>query len=240
MSRGIIMTKSIIGLIGAGCLGEALMHRFSVSCKYEYLVCDICEEKALKVSECTGSTMSSIDSMVKHADYIFMALPMAIIEEFIIKYENKFKSNCVLINLSTSLNTLDLQKKIHRSDLEVIGLKPVCQASALKSGGTCVFYSSSSKSKHLDVVKNILKPLGKVFVGDEMLVSKINEYATLCSLELIIKLEKYLKSLGVDDEVKKAAVVTVAGGTLMDYPYNSDNFNDYIKNLVEKYQLELC
>lgn len=233
------MTKNIIGLIGAGCLGEALMHRFSVSCEYEYLVCDICEEKALKVSERTGSTMSSIDFVVKHADYIFMALPMAIIEEFIIKYENKFKSNCVLINLSTSLNTLDLQKKIHRGDLEVIGMKPVCQASALKSGGICVFYSSS-KSKYLDVVKKILKPLGKVLVGDEMLVSKINEYATLCSLELIIKLEKYLKSLGVDDEVKKAVVVTVAGGTLMDYPYNSGNINDYIKHLVEKYQLELC
>lgn len=233
------MTKKIIvGLVGAGCLGRAIMKQILRRAEFEYLICDKVKTKAKQLAEEIECRAVSIKETVKMADYIYLALPPTAMRLFLMEHEMDFKKNAAIINLSTSVDSKELESVLKRKDISVIGIKPVCQATAMREGRKVVFVSSSNSEK-LNAIKDMLCEIGEVIIDEEMKVQKINEYATLRALELIIQLEKDLEELNLDNRVKNCAIGTVAVGTLMDYPYVKENINEYITILIKKYDLAL-
>lgn len=230
--------KIIVGLVGAGNLGRAIMKRILRKPELEYMICDEIEKKAKQLAEETGCKWASIQKTVKMADFLYLALPPAAMDAFVKAHETDIKENGTIINLSTSIDSTQMQNMLKRQDINVIGIKPVCQATAMGEGRKAVFFSSS-KSEKLCVIQEMLCDAGNVIEEDEMKVPRINEYATVRALELIIQLENDLKQFDACEEVRKSAIGTVAVGTLMDYPYTKENVNGYITNLIEKYQLKL-
>lgn len=230
--------KIIVGLVGTGNLGRAIMKRILRKPELEYVICDEIEEKAKQLAEETACKWASIQETVKMADFLYLALPPVAIDTFVEAHEADIKENGIIINLSTSIDSIQIQNVLKRQDIEVIGIKPVCQATAMGEGRNVVFFSSS-KSEKLSVIQEMLCEAGNVIEEEEMKVQRINEYATVRALELIIQLEKDLEQFDVSEEVCKSAIGTVAVGTLMDYPYTKENVNVYITNLVEKYKLKL-
>ena len=230
--------KIIVGLVGTGKLGRAIMKRILRKPELEYVICDEIEEKAKQLAEETACKWASIQETVQVADFLFLALPPVAMDVFAEAHEVDIKENGTIINLSTSIDSTQIQNVLKRQDIEVIGIKPVCQATAMEEGRKVVFFSSS-KSEKIYVIQEMLCEAGNVIEEEGMKVQRINEYATVRALELIIQLEKDLEQFDVSEEVRKSAIGSVAVGTLMDYPYTKENVNGYITNLVEKYQLKL-
>lgn len=230
--------KIKIGLVGTGNLGRALMKRFIRESKYEYIICDEIDKKSIQLAVEMECRAASIIDTVEEADFLFLALPPIIILPFITEQAEKIKKDGTIINLSTSVDTMRIQSVLKRKDIEVVGIKPVCQASAMGEGRQVVFFSSSQSGK-MQIIKTLLSKAGEVIQEDEMKVKKINEYATLRALELIIQLKQDLEQFQAEDKVLKSAIGNVAVGTLMDFPYTKENVNGYITNIINKYHLRL-
>ena len=122
------MTKKIIvGLVGAGCLGRAIMKQILRRAEFEYLICDKVKTKAKQLAEEIECRAVSIKETVKMADYIYLALPPTAMRLFLMEHEMDFKKNAAIINLSTSVDSKELESVPKRKDISVIGIKPVCQ-----------------------------------------------------------------------------------------------------------------
>lgn len=67
--------KIIVGLVGTGNLGRAIMKRILRKPELEYVICDKIEEKAKQLAEETECKWASIQETVKMADFLYLALP---------------------------------------------------------------------------------------------------------------------------------------------------------------------
>lgn len=227
-----------IGIIGSGNLGCAIASCLSRKSNLTMVLGDVLEEKAKEASAKMNCQSMDVEQMVKELDIIFLALPPQAMESFIVENEVSFRQGSIIVNLSTGKDTMEIQEKMQRNDIDLIGLKPVCQATALESMEKTVFLTSS-KSENLELLSDLLSKVGKIYRNEEMQVQKINELATLRALELIIQVRKDLEQFQVEDDVLDCAIKSVALGTLMDFPYTKERKNDYIDRLVEKYGLNL-
>lgn len=228
------MSELVIGIVGAGKLGSVLAEKLAKA--GHVLVCDKNSSRSLEVSSLAKVKQASVKEVVAESSYIFLALPPNEVTGFCVDMEKEFKSDIVILNLATSLDTKAIKESMHRNDIQIIGVKPICQSSALRNGSKIKFIISEEFGK-LEELRRMVKDMGDILLGNEMKVQLINEYATLRALELIIQVEDDMKKLGVEQSCVDTAIRTVALGTLMDYPYK--NKNQYISNLVNKYNLSL-
>ncbi|MFF2910182.1 NAD(P)-binding domain-containing protein [Paenibacillus sp. NPDC057934] len=224
-----------VGIVGVGKLGKVLAAKLSTTCSL--YVCDLNEEAAQAISSAFRCNWDQIDKVAAKCDYLFLALPPTIIHGFCTQYASCFKSGSTVLNLATSVDSRGLKDSINRDDLHVLGLKPVCQSTALEQGQRTIFVTSAEQKILSDELAMLISPLGTIQRGHELTVKEINEAATRRALELIINLKSELMEQDVKEDLIEAAVRSVAVGTLLDYPYQE--VNGYIANLLSKYDLQL-
>jgi len=223
-----------VGVIGVGKLGKVIAKK--IPSDISLYVCDLNEEIAKVVSSNISCFCNKTEAIIKDCDYLFLALPPNVITKFCTENSHMFKANSVLLNLATSVDTEEIITNINRADISIIGLKPVCQSTALEQGQKVIFVTSSDNQKQHDILKYLLVNMGTILIGDEMMVRDINEIATKRAMELIINLKNELMEIGINEDIVEVAIKTVAVGTLLDYPYK--DVNGYIANILNKYNLK--
>lgn len=226
--------KEKIGIIGIGRLGSALAKRLAPHCSL--LLSDSFLGKARQMAKILNADFGNTRYLSEKADMILLAVPPEEICPLVEKEEAFLKEGTVLVNLATSLDTHEIKACLKRQDIRVIGLKPITQAYALAHGHPSIFVTSCEEEGLREKLTPLLREIGEIVVGNDMLVKEINAEATRWGLKLFLSLQDKLKSMNVPQNFIDVAIKTVAVGTILDYP--TDGPNSYIEERLKELKWE--
>lgn len=123
----------------------------------------------------------------------------------------------LFVNLATSVPTSDLPPV----PAEVVGLKPVCQFTAVALGLRTVLVTASAR--RIGLLRTLAADLGEVVLGKEEVVGPANRAATKAALRACASLAAELAGRGLPPDLVHAAISNVLVGTALDYPPADDN-----------------
>lgn len=217
------MQNKIIGIIGIGRLGSQIAKKLTP--QHGVIITDKSFDKARQRSKTLGITHLSVERLVQQSDITILTVPPKEVTPLLITMHDDFKSDSIVVNMATSIDTKTLSDCVSRKDIRIVGMKPVTHAYGISQGLPTVFISSYDDQSVVEELADLLKPIGHVIRGDEMVVSDINATATDYALRLCIGLMRDLKQAGIhDDKVIEAALKSVAAGTILDYPPEMPNY----------------
>ncbi|NJQ05673.1 NAD(P)-binding domain-containing protein [Streptomyces lonarensis] len=130
----------------------------------------------------------------------------------------------VFANLATSLPTAVLRRDPALRGATVVGLKPVCQFTAVALGVPTPFLTAAAD--RLALLRAAVGDLGPVLLTDERgedAVGEVNRAATRAALRACTALRAELAGLTADPAVAEAAVRNVFAGTALDFPPDPGN-----------------
>ena len=165
-----------VGIIGTGRLGSALAKRLAPHCSL--LLSDSFLGKARQMAKILNADFGNIRYLFEKADIILLAIPPEEICLLIEKEETFLRQGAILVNLATSLDTHKIRTCLTRKDIRVIGIKPITQAYALAHGYQTIFVTSCEDTGLREKLVPLLREIGEIVLGDDMLVKEINAEAT--------------------------------------------------------------
>jgi pyrroline-5-carboxylate reductase len=225
-----------IGIIGVGRLGEAIARRLPK--EIALLLADKKVTKAKRLAQELGAMRKTAKEAFEQSDVVLLVVPPDEICPLIKKYHMRMKPNAILVNMASSIATSVVLDLVKRQDIKVVGAKVIGQAYAISKGHKAIFILSISDPFVHHRLKDLFGLIGKVIIGEEMMVKKVNDEATRFGLKLAIDLQKKLEAICSSHEIIDVAIKTVAVGTILEYPPCEPN--EYImERLKELHQEDL-
>lgn len=221
-----------VGIIGGGRLGKAIAKKLPK--EITLLVADKRITQAKKVAHEAGGIRKTVKEVFEKSNVVLLVVPPSEICPLVKKYYMRMRPNAILVNMASSVATSDVSMLVKRQDLKVVGAKVIGQAYAISQGYKAIFVLTTPNHLIYEKLKYLFGSIGKVFIGDEMIVAKINDEATCFGLKLVIDLRKRLKTICPSQEMIDVAIKTVAVGTILDFL--SHEPNEYITERLK----ELC
>ncbi len=224
-----------VGIVGVGRLGRALAERLAG--EHDLVLLDREPARAAEAAlHVEGEVVRDYAAPFSRCDAVLLAVPpeqMPYVAESCARYA---RPGLLVVNLATSVPTETLRQAVGRSDVFVLGAKPVTQATALMRGLPTVFVSACRDLRLQERLLALLGGLGSLVWGDEERVREINATATRHTLRLAVTLRAELAGMGCEPAVIDAALHAVAVGTLLDDP--EDRHNPYIVARLREAGLE--
>lgn len=222
--------KLTVGIVGVGRMGEAIAQRLPKD--INLLLADKDVNRTKKLARVLSARAKSVRETFLESDAVLLIVPPASIYPLVKKYNDIMKSNALLVNMATSIQTDKVRREIKRKDVKVVGAKVVGQAYAILKGDKAAFLLSTNEPSAVNLLRYLFDSIGKVIVCDEMLAEKINNEATRFGLRLAIDLRKQLEKICTSEDLIDVAIKTVAAGTIQDYPPNGSN--EYIEERLKE------
>ncbi|NJP67422.1 NAD(P)-binding domain-containing protein [Streptomyces spiramenti] len=217
--------RPAVGVLGTGRLGRALAARLAG--RGGLAVGDRDRETATTLGAELGVPALPPDELAYRSEVVLVCVPPPAVAAAIascLRGGAPRPAGTVFANLATSLPTGTLRRDpvLHRAT--VVGLKPVCQFTAVAHGVPTPFLTAAAD--HLPLLRAAVGDLGPVLLTDEHAedsVGAVNRAATLAALRACTALRAELAALATAPEVVDAAVGNVLAGTALDFPPDPGN-----------------
>src|SRR5262249_29441644 len=210
-----------IGILGTGRLGKALAKLLGEH--YKVFGWDVNIKRAKQVTkQCNVNFVSDLQQVLM-SDLVLLCIPA---DEVITSFRNLPADgiySCVFLNLATDIDTRSMIEQLKLHWLRVIGLKPIGQFAALRHRVPTTFVTSHEDPEDLGMLRKVFAPIGNICSGDELHVRAINRVATRLALQFCLNFESAIQPYAEDLEWSLSALRSVAVGTILDYPPDSDN-----------------
>ncbi|WP_159039623.1 NAD(P)-binding domain-containing protein [Streptomyces sp. TP-A0356] len=226
-----------VGVLGAGRLGRALAARLAG--RLTVAVSDAEASAADDLAHGLGVPAYGPAELAARCDVVLVCVPPPAVAAAIASCRGDAAGGgatvpkAVFANLATSVPTGRLREDPRLRDLTVVGLKPVCQYTAVAHGVPTVFVTSVAGQ--LPLLRAVVGELGTVLLGDETVeesVGAVNRIATMAALRACSALREELSGLVADPAVIASAVTNVFAGTAVDFP--PDPANPYTAALLRE------
>jgi 3-hydroxyisobutyrate dehydrogenase-like beta-hydroxyacid dehydrogenase len=215
-----------VGILGLGRLGRALALRLQG--EVPLLAYDVDRQAAQEFASRHRLALVSRRELVRCCDVVLITVPPTVVAEVLRRLSRRPGPHPVYANLATGVRTAELLADRDVAKLPVVGLKPVCQFTAVRYGLPTVFVTTSAD--HLALLQRAVEQLGPVVLGEETVVRRLNRIATKAALAAASELQDELRSVSPDDRLVQAAIRNVFAGTAADYP--PDQSDHYATSLL--------
>jgi hypothetical protein len=216
------LTKTRIGVLGTGRLGQVLATRLRDTC--DVAVCDADLKKAKQFAKKSGFSFLRESELVPFSELLLLCIPASAIPEFLhrIARAGSF-GHCVFLDMATDSHTKLLMANQQLRPMRIIGLKMIGQFKAVQLGIPATFVTNYAKPDDLNLIDRVFRPLGRVSVGSEESIRHLNRFTTKLTLLFCYQLRQTAPSLVADPLWIKSALTNVAIGTILDFPPDADN-----------------
>lgn len=176
MENSPILNDKIIGFIGSGNMGEALISGLLVSqqSKPEHIICsDVREERLEELQKCYGiHTTTDNKAVIQKADIIVYAIKPQIMAEVLQETSASLDMSKVIISIAAGVPLAAIESMI-KKDLRLIRAMPnVCVA--VKEGATAIAAGAHCKSEDVALAMAIFNSVGRcVFLKENYLMDAI-------------------------------------------------------------------
>jgi hypothetical protein len=219
MLRDISQTR--IGIIGTGRLGKALAKPLGEH--YKVVGWDANIKRAKQVTkQCNVNFVAALQQVLM-SDLVLLCIPGEEVVAFFKDLRRDESFGCIFLNLATDVDTRSLIEELKLHRLRVIGLKPIGQFAALCHRVPTTFITGHDNPEDLKMLREVFAPVGNIYPGDELHVRAINRVATKLALQFCANFESAIQPYADDVEWGLSALKSVAVGTMLDYPPDSDN-----------------
>jgi hypothetical protein len=215
------ISQTRIGIIGMGRLGKALARPLGEH--YKVFGWDVNIKRAKQVTkQCNVNFWPDLRKVLA-SDLVLLCIPAEEVVAFFRNLSLAESYQCIFLNLATDVDTRSLVEELKLHRLRVIGLKPIGQFAALRHGVPTTFVTDHDDPEDLKMLREIFAPLGSISLGDELHVRAINRVATRLALQFCVNFESAIQPYAEDTTWALSALKSVAVGTMLDYPPDSDN-----------------
>ncbi|MET9822239.1 MULTISPECIES: NAD(P)-binding domain-containing protein [unclassified Streptomyces] len=227
-----------LGIAGTGRLGEVLATRLRD--RFRTVLYDSDASAARRVATGTGTRAVDAPELVRTADAVLLCVPPHAAPDALTHLARLAAGTGhrpVFVSLATGLGTARLRTLVaagSAAGTEVLGLKPVCQYTALAHGVPAVFVTADRH--RLGLLRAITADLGTVVVGDEESVGRVNRAATKAALAACEGLARTLSAAGTDPVLVRSAIRNVLAGTALDHPPQPGNA--YTRSVLDELAAE--
>jgi NADP oxidoreductase coenzyme F420-dependent len=222
-----------IGILGTGRLGKALAKVLGEH--YKVFGWDVNIKRAKQVTkQCNVSFVPDLQQVLM-SDLVLLCIPADDVIKFFKDLPADEIHRCVFLNLATDIDTRSMIEELHLHRLRVIGLKPIGQFAAMRHRVPMTFVTSHEDPEDLTLLRKVFAPIGNICLGDELHVRAINRVATKLALQFCVNFESTIQPYAEGLEWSLSALKSVAVGTMLDYPPDSDNVytSSILKEIAE-------
>ncbi|WP_338316294.1 NAD(P)-binding domain-containing protein, partial [Streptomyces bohaiensis] len=219
--------RPTVGVLGTGRLGRALATRLAaVPDGPRLAVADRDRELATALGRGLAVPALPPARLAAHCAVVLVCVPPPAVAGAIAACRTGAPPGpgTVFANLATSLPTAALRADPALRGATVVGLKPVCQFTAVAHGVPTPFLTAATG--HLALLRSAVGTLGPVLPVDERAedaVGAVNRAATRAALRACTALRRELTALTAESAVIDAAVRNVLAGTALDFPPEEAN-----------------
>lgn len=228
-----------VGVAGVGRLGEVLAVRLAD--RFRVVLYDADPATAVRVAERTGLTAVTAEELPARADTVLLCVPPAATADALVglaRHAAKAGRRPVFVNLATGVPGERLAERLAAEggldDVEVLGLKPVGQFTAIAHGVPAVFVTGDARRQGF--LQRLVGELGSVVGGDEAAVGPLNRAATKAALRACERMTGELAADGTDPVLIRSAVRNVLAGTVLDHPPHPGN--PYTRSVLDELAAE--
>jgi len=219
-----------IGILGTGRLGKALAKVLGEH--YKVFGWDVNIKKAKQVTkQCNVNFVPDLQQVLM-SDLVLLCIPADEVIMFFRNLPADETYRCVFLNLATDIDTRSMTEELKLHRLRVIGLKPIGQFAAMRHRVPTTFVTSHEDPEDLRILRKVFAPIGNICIGDELHVRAINRVATKLALQFCVNFESAIQPCAEDLEWSVSALKSVAVGTMLDYPPDSNNA--YIASILRE------
>lgn len=220
-----------IAVVGLGRLGAVLADRLAE--RFPVLLNDSDPAVARRVAAELSLPDMDQREILSAADTVLLCVPpqeTAAALRRLAALTGQVGRRALFVNMATSVPTEDLPDL----GVEVVGLKPVCQFTAVALGLKTVLVTSAPR--RIGLLRTLAADLGEVVLGPEACVGPANRAATKAALRACADLAAELTGRGLPTDIVRAAVRNVFVGTALDYP--PSDANPYTRSVLEEIAAE--
>ncbi|MFI8083909.1 NAD(P)-binding domain-containing protein [Kitasatospora sp. NPDC086009] len=216
-----------IAVVGLGRLGSVLADRLAE--RFPVLLNDSDPAVARRVAAELSLPDMDQREILSAADTVLLCVPpqeTAAALRRLAALTEQVGRRALFVNMATSVPTEDLPDL----GVEVVGLKPVCQFTAVALGLKTVLVTSAPR--RIGLLRTLAADLGEVVLGPEACVGPANRAATKAALRACAELAAELTGRGLPTDIVRAAIRNVFVGTALDYP--PSDANPYTRSVLEE------
>ncbi|MBV6702051.1 NAD(P)-binding domain-containing protein [Kitasatospora aureofaciens] len=220
-----------VAVVGLGRLGSVLADRLAE--RFTVLLHDADPKVARQVAADLSLPDMEPRELLAAADTVLLCVPpqdTARALRRLAALAGQLGRRPLFVNLATSVPTHELPEV----GLEVVGLKPVCQFTAVALGLKTVLVTSAPR--RITLLRTLAADLGEVVLGPEEVVGPANRAATKAALRACADLATELTGRGLPAEMVQAAIRNVLVGTALDYP--PADTNPYTRSVLDELAAE--
>ncbi|WP_438452830.1 NAD(P)-binding domain-containing protein [Streptomyces asiaticus] len=227
-----------LGIVGTGRLGEVLAARLRD--RFRTVLYDSDASALRQAAERTGARAVQAPELVRAADAVLLCVPPHAAPDALLhlaRLAAGHGTRPTFISLVTGVATAELRALVAAgpaAGTDVLGLKPVCQYTALAHGVPAVFVTADRH--RLDLLRAITRDLGTVVAGDEDSVGAVNRAATKAALAACENLARALSTAGTEPVLVRSAIRNVLAGTALDHPPQPGN--PYTRSILDELAAE--
>lgn len=226
--------EKIIGIMGAGRMGEAVAQRLAG--KVTLLINDVEREKAQRLAEKVGGKVVGLAELGK-APMIVMALPTSVMAEATASLKDVISADTLLLNIATSCPKQVLIDVLGH-DKQVVSVKFVGHAKEIIRGeDPCIVIDAPDEDTASQVAEIFKSFGGKVVFGSEEVVAKLNVLGATEAVRTALRIKAEMEKMGLPAELYEAAVRGVTAGTMK--AYASGDMGPFVQEIVKKITNEL-
>ncbi|WP_395297472.1 NAD(P)-binding domain-containing protein [Kitasatospora hibisci] len=220
-----------IAVVGLGRLGAVLADRLAE--RFPVLLNDSDPAVARRVAAALSLPDMDQREILSAADTVLICVPPQETETALRRLAalaEEIGRRPLFVNLATSVPT----DRLPELNVEVVGLKPVCQFTAVALGLKTVLVTSAPR--RIGLLRTLAADLGEVVLGPEKVVGPANRAATKVALKACAELAAELAGRGLPTDIVRAAIRNVLVGTALDYP--PSDANPYTRSVLDEIAAE--
>ncbi|WP_227765266.1 pyrroline-5-carboxylate reductase family protein [Zhaonella formicivorans] len=225
--------SKIIGIMGAGRMGQALAVRLSG--KAEILVNDVEQEKARELAKEVGGRAAELEEL-SAARMVILALPTSIMAKATANLKAFIRPGTLLINIATSCPKEVIIDVLGTKE-QVVSVKFVGHAKEILAGENPTIVIDAPNEALASEVAELFGSMGKVVFGSEEIVAKLNVLGATEGIRAALRIKNEMEKLGLPQELYPAAVRGVAAGTMK--AYASGDMGPFVQELVKQISAEM-
>lgn len=223
-----------VGLIGVGRMGEVLSEKLAGHINLK--IFDRDESHMQEVADSLGvQTAASLEELADWGPVILVVPDREVIN--LIKDFNQMGRPLSVINVATNVAQPVLEMTAS-PQVKCIGAKFVAQAREIALGAEPVIIVNERPAELVEIAREILAPVGKIFVGSADVVTYINTQAAEKALTAAVLLEETLRCQPyINTDMIKSAIRQVAAGVLK--AYADDDLGPFAREIVRAIKSKL-
>lgn len=155
----------VIGFIGSGNMGSAIIHSIAKTEKYKILIYDLDTNLGAKVAKETNSTSVGLKQLLADSDIIFLAVKPQVLPSL---YKDLKVQDKQWISIAAGLSLETLQKNL--ATTEIVRVMPNIAAEVAQSASALVASKDASEAFVKESIE-LIKSFGSVYQIEEKLFS---------------------------------------------------------------------